>query len=385
MPKRHKNKFPRIETLFRTMLRRYGLGPHLRQVIERWENKWNRLYDVIMGLRREREAHALRVQHDERFQDRSKGPPGEEWRFEAIKLPRDKKGRLPTPFVKEMWIPSHLSMEKLPEDPFLLPEFPLPLPERRLTWQEKILVLAAVSDAHSTDEDMIYPTEEPDDSSPSHPYATLVKLVSGIPLADWPVLYDVQREVEDELARGPGNSVAALWEQPGVSDADAPDGAAHEELPAPFDRIDEYVARFTAFVDGIFEDTRDEISELREMVADRDKPGSPAEWGKEARENPPKAKRPPDEALTAWRLCGLADLSQTAAAQKMSEELGRTIHQGQVSRWVKQVDNYIRARGVVPPLSQQPPLSVDPRVIEMGKRQGGLTQRQRPRRDPDAD
>ena len=101
-----------------------------------------------------------------------------------------------------------------------------------------------------------------------------------------------------------------------------------------------------------------------------------------------KGERPTDSAFIAWRLRDFQGLnSQAAIAKVMTEQLGRKVHQGEVSRWLLRVDEYRKAGGIFPDLPSltEKPRPVDPTIVEMGKRQDGLTPRQRPRRDPDAD
>ncbi len=98
-------------------------------------------------------------------------------------------------------------------------------------------------------------------------------------------------------------------------------------------------------------------------------------------------KRPSDNALKAWRLRDLKGINdQTELAAKLIEQ-GVSATQGQVSRWLKQVEEYLKAGNVLPtidPLTSQPD-SMDPNTLDMGKRQDGRTPRQRDRRDPDSD
>ena len=67
-------------------------------------------------------------------------------------------------------------------------------------------------------------------------------------------------------------------------------------------------------------------------------------------------------------------------AQILSRELGRSIGQGVVSRWIKEVKKWLEAGNVLPdvgkPLDKQP-LAMDPEDLELGKRQDGRTKRQR--------
>lgn len=102
----------------------------------------------------------------------------------------------------------------------------------------------------------------------------------------------------------------------------------------------------------------------------------------------PVPKRPADIAFMAWRLRDLKGYrSQAKIAEAMSKQLGRRVHQGEVSRWLKEVNEYFTAGGVFPDLPgvHGRPQSVDPVVIDMGRRRDGRTPHQRKQRDPDAD
>ena len=94
-------------------------------------------------------------------------------------------------------------------------------------------------------------------------------------------------------------------------------------------------------------------------------------------------KRPSKKAFMAWQLRELLGITtQTEIAAKMTEE-GVPASQGGVCRLLQQVDKYLAAANVLPmidPLTSQPQ-SIDPTVIDMGKRQDGRTPRQRKRRD----
>lgn len=98
-------------------------------------------------------------------------------------------------------------------------------------------------------------------------------------------------------------------------------------------------------------------------------------------------KRPPDKAFRAWwiRQSGIAT-TQREIAEKMIA-MGTKADQGQVSRWLKAVGNYVAAGGILPTVAElgAKPQSIDPNVVDMGARQDGRTPRQRLRRDPDAD
>ena len=97
--------------------------------------------------------------------------------------------------------------------------------------------------------------------------------------------------------------------------------------------------------------------------------------------------RPSDKALQAWRLRDLCGINkQTELANELTKN-GSPATQGQVSRWLKEVEAYLKAGNVLPsiePLAAAP-RAIDPRIIEMGERQDGRTPRQREHRDPASD
>jgi hypothetical protein len=93
-------------------------------------------------------------------------------------------------------------------------------------------------------------------------------------------------------------------------------------------------------------------------------------------------QRPSEKVFKAWRLRDLTGINnQTELAAKLNEQ-GVPATQGQVSRWLKEVDEYLRAGNSLPPLDALPakPQSIDPEIIELGERQDGRTVRQRERR-----
>lgn len=99
-------------------------------------------------------------------------------------------------------------------------------------------------------------------------------------------------------------------------------------------------------------------------------------------------KRPSEDALKAWRLRDLTGLkTQQAIADTMTTQLGRKVNQGEVSRWLGQVEAYLKAGNILPALPgiRGEPQPLGPEVLDMGERQDHLTPRQRKRRDPDAD
>ena len=119
-------------------------------------------------------------------------------------------------------------------------------------------------------------------------------------------------------------------------------------------------------------------------------PDSPNAEDQEDESGSPKSakiKLPSEKAMKAWRLRALQGINdQTELAIAMTKE-GVPATQGQVSKWLKEAEEYLEAGGVFPKLESlnQKPDTVDPKVIDMGARQDGLTPRQRQRRRPDSD
>lgn len=96
-------------------------------------------------------------------------------------------------------------------------------------------------------------------------------------------------------------------------------------------------------------------------------------------------RKPSKKAFIAWRLqCFMGISTQTEIAKIMTEQ-GEPASQGDVSRWLRQVEDYQRAGGKIPPPEMDRAVAVDPKVIVMGQREDGLTQHQRKSWDDDSD
>jgi hypothetical protein len=98
------------------------------------------------------------------------------------------------------------------------------------------------------------------------------------------------------------------------------------------------------------------------------------------------ANEPSRDAFTAYRVYKIAGKSQKETAKMLTVELRRSVSQGQVSRWCKRVAKWIEAGGLLPKefTGSTTVQTVDPDVIDMGKRSDGHTPRQRDRkRDAD--
>jgi|GEM_PF-5766103 len=91
-----------------------------------------------------------------------------------------------------------------------------------------------------------------------------------------------------------------------------------------------------------------------------------------------KVKEPPKIAMQAFRLYYLKGEKQEDIAKEMSRQYGKSINQGQVSRWINETKIYVDAGNILPELPKLPkPVTVDPDILEMGERQDRLTKRQR--------
>ena len=101
---------------------------------------------------------------------------------------------------------------------------------------------------------------------------------------------------------------------------------------------------------------------------------------KEGEGDEPKLNAPSKEMIAAYRLQFFEGYkTQEAIATKLSDEFGKNIHQGQVSRWLRVVTKWIQEGNVLPniPGLTHEPQSVDPAMLDMGIRQDGHTPRQR--------
>lgn len=92
-------------------------------------------------------------------------------------------------------------------------------------------------------------------------------------------------------------------------------------------------------------------------------------------------KEPSPEAFAAYRIQVSIGWTQEQIAEQLKQEFKRPFDQGSVSRMLKQVRQFLKAGGELPPLTSVE--SVDPKVIELGARQDHQTQRQRIHRTTD--
>jgi hypothetical protein len=103
-------------------------------------------------------------------------------------------------------------------------------------------------------------------------------------------------------------------------------------------------------------------------------------------QSPQKRKEPSADAFAAYRLKLVTGETQTNLARLLQEEWKRPVTQGQVSRWLNEVKDWIEAGNVLPDLTATPntkPTPINPELIDMGERQDGRARHQRGRRNSD--
>jgi len=157
-----------------------------------------------------------------------------------------------------------------------------------------------------------------------------------------------------------------------------------------FSTLEDFVSASIGAVDVLLSEPATQVRSGEgvgeELAGPPDNPASPGgDKGSDRGQVVPK--RPSEDAFKAWRLRDLTGLkTQQAIADAMTTQLGRKVHQGEVSRWLKEVDTYRMAGGVFPDLPglSREPQSLDPAILEMGERMDQRTIRQRPHRAPDA-
>ena len=139
--------------------------------------------------------------------------------------------------------------------------------------------------------------------------------------------YDLMVQWPWPNAMGLGEAVAAVPGAPNEGDAEA----GTETIGAGPNAASEGNDRKPASADDASDDTA-----TPEALSD-DAPVSPA-----------KRKSPTKRAIQCYRLCLVCEISQTEAARMLSKEWGRPVSQGQVSRWCKQVTQFVEEGGILP-------------------------------------
>ena len=97
---------------------------------------------------------------------------------------------------------------------------------------------------------------------------------------------------------------------------------------------------------------------------------------------PKPPKQPSQDAFTAFNLYATGDYNQQQVADTIIKKQHRLCSQGQVSRWIRQVNRWNKAFGfpVVNTRKKKAPNAVDPQVIELGKRTDGKSKISRPQK-----
>src|SRR5262249_825089 len=109
-----------------------------------------------------------------------------------------------------------------------------------------------------------------------------------------------------------------------------------------------------------------------------DKKGPTASSPAKQRPNIQK-KEPSPDAIAPYRPWLVTGEKQEELAARMTNGLKHPISQGQVSRWLKQVRDWLKAGNVLPDLPNaldKKPMPMDPERIDLGERQDGLAKRQ---------
>lgn len=112
----------------------------------------------------------------------------------------------------------------------------------------------------------------------------------------------------------------------------------------------------------------------------------PTDANKEAKQR--ARTEPSKDAFACYRMSIALGWTQTNIAETITKELGRYIHQGQVSRWIKQVKEWIEDGNILPDMPKPAPITqhtMDPADIDMGARRDHLTYRQRHQKADDSD
>ncbi len=264
--------------------------------------------------------------------------------FEHVKqrgFPNDENGDYRYEFDVCCSLPDELNPAEDPPHKRLLP-----VPQRELTNVEKMAILAAIYDAHWRGSEKIAPWGVSDDGEGPDP---------------WP------SEAERDERRAALGYYFLFREAEQLDTADLPVVRSWlEELRLPLQS--EYTIRVPSAV------------------------RSP---NLQADDVPPSPKPPSDKAWQAWRLGNLLGISKQTEIATTLVQHGTPATQGQVSKWLREVEDFLKAGGIAPKMDGLPsddtlagkPGSYDPSILDMGQRQGGEAHRphqQRLRRDPDS-
>ncbi len=101
---------------------------------------------------------------------------------------------------------------------------------------------------------------------------------------------------------------------------------------------------------------------------------------------PDNRRHPNDMAIFAYRMDVVSQKSQSEIATMIKVRHARDVSQGTVSRWIKEVKEFLGDGGVLPELTKSRlprAVPVDPAVIDLGRNSSGTTKRQRGRKSED--
>lgn len=104
---------------------------------------------------------------------------------------------------------------------------------------------------------------------------------------------------------------------------------------------------------------------------------------------PASLKQPLDKEIAVYRYWLVTGKKQVELSEdpELMKIVGRKLHQGTISVWIKKVKKWLEAGNVLPVLGESAnakPSAIDPETIDVGKRLDALTKRQRKKKsDPD--
>src|SRR5262249_49325898 len=103
-----------------------------------------------------------------------------------------------------------------------------------------------------------------------------------------------------------------------------------------------------------------------------DRTNAPSRLGPGTQRSRRTLKPPPPHYMKAYQLSILRQgISQAELAKELEQELGLPVKQPQVSKWLKRAKEYHRS--IMPELPEgdrKPTVTVDPKILERGRRQG---------------
>jgi hypothetical protein len=205
------------------------------------------------------------------------------------------------------------------------------------------------------------------------------------------VARDAIRVFRNAIDRG------ALVDEPelrGLAHAKRPnlDGMSYSAMPRDCQNVDDDVYAWDCLADYVSDDNwkmqrKEDLGRMQSWIEACEPVAKMIERskadGKTTRASLPKpCTRPPPKAFQAWQIRELVGISKQGEIANTMTQQGIPATQGQVSKWLKAVEDWRTAGGLMPNVGtlEGEPQSVDPHILDMGARQDGLTPRQRPRR-----